>query len=386
MRLRPLAGGLARRGHQVEVVCEMPNHPQGIVYPGYGGRSVVRRDLDGARVNYVWVYTSTSKRARARVANYASYAAVATLFGATRKRPDVILASSPPLPVAVVGAVLSKRFRVPWVMDVRDLWPEVGEALGELSYGPALRIASWLERSLYRNATAITTVTEPFVDHIARFTQRTKIHRIPNGTTQGWLDLGQNEVDRAELGMPNDRFVWTYAGNVGLSQGLEVAIEAAERLGDGFQLLIVGDGASRKRLLERAASMPNGRVAFRDAVPVEVAARFMRASDALLVSLADAPALGKTIPVKLYDSCAVGRPVVVAAPGEPRRLAAEDGAGIAVLPGDPGALAEAVRKLASDHEFSESIAERGRAFAAGHLREQQVPRLEQVLAEVADHR
>ena len=338
------------------------------------------------KVTYVWVYSTPRKNTSGRLAAYATYAAASVLVGALQSRPDVIVASSPPLSVGAVGAVLARRFRVPWVLDVRDLWPEVAGVLGEVSSKRALRFAFWLERTLYRDAAAITTVTQPFVDHIADFTDRGKVHLIPNGTTDMWLNLGGADVDRDELGIPSDRFVWTYAGNVGLSQGLEVAVDAAERLGDGFQLLILGDGASRGRLSDRAASLPRGRIVFRNSVPADVAARVMRASDALLVPLANEPALGKTIPIKLYDSCAVGRPVVVAAPGEAHRLAVEQGAGLAVPPGDSQALATTIRKLASDDGFSAEVAERGLAFAAEHLRERQVPRLEQVLTEVASAR
>jgi glycosyltransferase involved in cell wall biosynthesis len=386
LRLRPLGAGLVERGHHVEVVCEIPSHPGGVVDPAYRGGPVLRRELDGMLVDYVWAYASTSKRASARLAAYATYAAASTVAGGLRRRPDVVVASSPPLSVGAVGVVLSKRFRVPWILDVRDLWPEVATALGELPDRRVARLAAWLERRLYRSAAAITAATASFVDHIARFTDRSRITLLPNGTTRAWLDLGDADVERREVGIPNDRFVWTYAGNVGLSQGLEAAVAAADLLGDGFQLLILGDGSSRRRLRERASAVPDGRVTFRDAVPAELAARYMRASDALLVPLADHPALGKTIPIKLYDSCAVGRPVLVAAPGEARRLAEEEGAGIPVPPGDPEALAEAIRKLASDDRLRASTAERARRFAAGHLRDAQVPRLEEVLREVTRRR
>lgn len=382
LRLRPLAAGLVRRGHDVEVVCEVPNHPAGVVHEGYRRRPLLRREVDGMRVSYVWVYATPSKAVAARMTNYATYAASATIAAAARRRPDVILASSPPLSVGAVGAVLSKRFRVPWVFDVRDLWPEVARALGEVSNPRLLAFASWLERRLYRSAAAITTVTESFVEHVAGVTDRAKVHLVPNGTTRMWLDLATMEVDRAELGLPADRFLWTYAGNVGLSQGLGIAVRAAELLGDGFQLLILGDGASRPTLAKQAEALPDGRVVFRDPVPAEVAARVMRASDALLVPLADDPVLGKTIPIKLYDSCAVGRPVVIAAPGESRRLA-EQGAGLAVRPGDPAALAEAIRRLASEDAFRDRLGRQAHGFAKGHLRDGQVPHLERLLAEVA---
>ena len=91
LRLRPLAAGLADRGHRVDVICEVPNHPQGIVHPGYARRAIVQRELDGMRVTYVWACSTTSKAARWRLATYVTYAVSATLVGAARKRPDVVL-------------------------------------------------------------------------------------------------------------------------------------------------------------------------------------------------------------------------------------------------------------------------------------------------------
>ncbi|MGI8462503.1 MAG: glycosyltransferase family 4 protein [Solirubrobacterales bacterium] len=380
VRLHPFAAGLSRRGHEVEVVCELPSHPQGIVHPGYGGRPTERRRLDGFEVTYVWTHASPSKRARSRLLSYASYAAMASAAASLRRRPDVVLASSPPLSVGAVGATVAARHRVPWVLDVRDLWPEVAVALGEIGPGRVLSVAEALERRLYRSADVITTPTEPFRDRIAsRSPDPGKVEVVANGTTPEWLAAGEAEVDRGSLGIPADAFVWTYSGNVGLSQDLGTALSAAELLGEGFQLLIVGDGTSRPRMAERAAGLPAGAVRLTGLVEPADAARYMRASDALLVPLADEPALGRSIPIKLYDCCAIGRPVVVAAPGEPRRVAEAAGAALTIAPGDPGALAEAVRRLRDDPAMASELSASARRFAAEHLRERGVERLEGLL-------
>ena len=382
IRLHPFAAGLAERGHEVKVLCEVPNHPQGVVQDGFRGRPVVRREVDGFRVEHLWVRASPAKRARARLASYASYAAMAAAAGSLSRRPEIVLASSPPLSVGSVGSLLAARFRVPWVFDVRDLWPEAAVVLGELGPGRALRFAEWLERRLYRSADAITTPTEPFrADIAAKVDDPGKVRLLPNGTTRMWLEVGREQVDRASLGLPRDRFVWTYAGNMGLSQALDVAVEAAGLLDERFQLLLIGEGAARARLERKAAELPEGVVAFRELADPRLAARYMRASDALLVPLANEPALGKSVPIKLYDCCAVGRPVIVAAPGEPRRLA-EEGAGLAVAPEDPDALAAAVRRLEADPGERERLAAGGREFAAGNLRDRQVGELERILASV----
>jgi glycosyltransferase involved in cell wall biosynthesis len=202
---------------------------------------------------------------------------------------------------------------------------------------------------------------------------------MPNGTTALWLDAAHGAPDRTELGLPRDRFVWTYAGNVGLAQGLESAVEAAELLGDQYRLVIVGEGPQRDRL--RARSDAN--VEWRPLVPAATAARFLRASDALLVSLRPDPALADFVPSKLFDCCAVGRPVIVAAAGESRRLAEAAGAGLGVRPGDPRALADAVRRLSGDAALRERLAAGGRAFASANLRERQAERMHALLDDVA---
>ncbi len=379
LRLRPLAAGLAARGHQVEVISELPSHPGGVVYPGFRAKPIQRRELDGCRVSYVWAWPARSKSAPSRHAANASYAESATEAGALARRQDVVLASSPPLSVGLVGTLLAHRHRVPWVFDVRDLWPQVAGELGKVRSSRALSVAAALERHLYRGAAAITTTTEPFREHVGRFTDPTKVTVIPNGTTREWMEVGEAEVDRVSVGLEPGRFVWTYAGNVGLSQGLEVAVDAAGLLGTDFQLLILGDGASRPELQQIAAGSPPGTVIFRDPLPPLEAARLMRASDALLVSLADKPALGKTVPVKLYDSAALGRPVVVAAPGEPKRISEESGAALTVPPGDAKALAGAIRGLRDDNGLGSRLALAARDFAAANLREDGVARMESAL-------
>jgi glycosyltransferase involved in cell wall biosynthesis len=383
-RLHPIAQHLAERGHEVEVVCEVPNHPEGVVHDGYRRRVVVHKDLDGFGVRYVWVKTSPVKTTLSRLFFYGTYTLMGTLVGALGRRPDVVFVSSPPLPAAVAAAAVAKRFRVPWVMDVRDPWPEAAVALGELS-NP--RIIAWLERlerALYKSASAIVTVTEPFRADIAiKVADPGKITIVPNGTTRAWLAAGEVAADRSELDLPEDRFIWTYAGNLGIAQGLSTAIEVAGQLGERFQLQLIGAGPMRAHLEEQAAALAPGSVVFRGLVQPEVAARCLRASDANLVSLGAQPELAKFVPSKLFDCCAVGRPVILSAAGEPQRLAAAADAAVSIPPEDREALLGALRRLESDAALREGLGERGRAFARGYLREVQVERLESVLANVA---
>lgn len=384
-RLHPIAELLARGGDEVEVICEVPSHPEGVVQQGYRRRAVVKRELDGFQVRHVWVRASPAKTTASRLLFYGTYAVMGTVVGSLRRRPDVVLCSSPPLPAAAAAALVAARHRVPWVFDVRDPWPEAAVALGELTNPRMIRVAERLERRLYVSAAAIVTVTEPFrADIAAKADDPAKITVIPNGTTPMWLEAGEAEVDRAALDLPEDRFVWTYAGNVGIAQGLEAAIEAADQLGDGFQLMVIGEGPLLGRLRERAKALAPGQVVFRDLMQPAEAARHLRASDASLVPLGAQPELAKFVPSKLFDCCALGRPVIVAAAGEAPRLVAESEAALTVPPEDAAALAAAVRRLRDEPELGARLGERGREFAAGYLRERQVDRLREVLRAVTN--
>jgi glycosyltransferase involved in cell wall biosynthesis len=383
-RLQAFAGGLAARGHQVEVVCEVPSHPGGVVAPGYGGHFVDRRRLDGFDVNYVWVRATPSKAARDRVLNYASYALTATLVGAARRRPDVVLASSPPLPVGSVGAALALRYRVPWVLDVRDLWPDAAVAVGELEEGRLYRMAARIERRLYRSAAAITATTEDFVREIEGRGGAGKVTLVRNGTSELFLDAGLEEPDASLVGDGDTPFTWTYAGNLGLAQGLETAIEAAAKLGDGYRLVLIGQGPRRAELLRMAEALPPGTVEIRDPIPPERAARLLRASGALLVSLA--PGFEGFVPSKLFECCAIARPVILAAAGEAASLATEAEAALCVPPGDADALARAVRTVGEDAALRDELVARGRSFAEQNSRDAGVVELERVLAGVVGER
>lgn len=379
IRVHAFASGLARLGHDVEVICGIPNHPAGVVPPEYRGHLLQRREMEGVRVRYAWVHATPSKTVRARLLNYASFAFSGALGGVATRRADVIVASSPPLSVGSVGALLAARHRAPWVLDIRDIWPDAAVALGQIRDGPMLRFAQRLERRLYRRASAITVTTEPFRARVEARGGGGKTTVIPNGTTPTFLEAGNEPPDPSLLPGADGRFSWTYAGNVGLVAGLDVALEAAGLLGDGFRLVIVGDGPRREELRQAAAVLPQGSVSFRDPVPPPEAAKLMRASDALLASRAPNPGLDDMVLSKLYDCCAVGRPVVVSAGGETARLAAEADAALCIEAGDAQGLAAAIRGLRDDPALRDRLSERGRAFALANSREEGVRRLEKLI-------
>lgn len=380
-RAEAFVSGMLSRGHEVRVITPAPSHPEGVVRPPYEGRLRTRELVDGAAVSYLWTYVSPTKTAAHRLGYYASYAAMASIAGSLAARPDVVLATSPPLSVAAAGALVGARHRVPWVFDVRDLWPLAAEVMGELSNPRMIAAAEALERRLYRSADRIVVVTTAFEQHIrSLIDQPEKVTLIRNGTTGEWLRRGETEASRERLGLPSDRFLWTYAGNLGPSRRLDVAIEAARQLGDDFRLLIIGGGSSGE-FERQAGELPNGQVAFTGLLEPGAAAEHLRASDALFVP--QRRGLGDFVPSKLFDYAAIGRPLVVMADGETAELGRTSAAALTVEPEDVDGLVEAIRRLQTDRELSDRLGTAGRRFAAEHTREAQAGELVDLLERVA---
>jgi putative colanic acid biosynthesis glycosyltransferase WcaI len=331
----------------------------------------------------VWVKATRSKDPRRRLLTFATFAASATLVGLFSERPSVIFASSPPPPAGAVGTLLARRFRVPWVLDVRDLWVDTAGSLGVVRSGTVVRLAGRLERWLYANAAAITVPTDAFGQHIGGGVDGDKVHMLPNGASEPWLSVGSQEVNRHPLGLPNDRFVWTFAGNLGLSQGFDAG---SRRLADWapafsccFSVTAHRGPTSRP---PRGSFRPDP---WRFAVPSIRSRRHSTYGHRTRCSchFPRTPWPRGRLPVKLYDSCAVARPVVVAAPGEAQRLAESEGIAIAVPLEDPEALADAVRPLRDKPGLGDQLADAGRRFAFANAREAHVGSLERLLLSLA---
>lgn len=376
-RLAAFADGLVERGHRVTVICEQPNHPAGVFHPGYGRRPIVT-ERDGALTIYrLWVATSPRKTTARRLAFYGSFAAGAAATVLVKRRHDVCFASSPPLPGVLAVCDAARARRTPVVVDVRDIWPAAAQALGELSNRRVISALEHAERRLYRQARRVTATTRPFCRHIDRVAGMSRSVHLPNGALD---DLVAHAAGSPPL---RDEFVVGYAGNLGIAQGLGIALDAAQELrGSIARFVLVGDGADGDNLrAEIARRGLTDVIEVRPGIPVAEVGAFLRSCDALLVPLRDHPLLADFIPSKLYDAMAVGRPALVAARGEAAALTTGCGAGIVVEPEDGTGLATAVRYLIDSPSLARNLGRAGREAAAGLTRSKQVDVLERVLRE-----
>jgi len=296
-------------------------------------------------------------------------------------RPDVVLATTPPLFTGLAGWAIARMMRAPLVLDVRDLWPAAATSLRQISPGMSTTAAELIERRLYRAAAAVVAVTKPFCEHIDAIRQKPPpTTLIPNGTLEQFF-AEDGRSDR--LGVDEDRFLVTFAGTHGIAQALPSALDAADRARDDADFAFVGEGPVKQLIVDQARARNLVNVHFHPQIPLEAITPILRASDALLVTLSSHPTFEQFVPSKLTDFMAVGRPVLLSAAGESARLVESVGAGVVVPPEDPDALAEAVRWLRAHPEEAAEMGRRGRKFARTRLRSGHAEQLEDLLLEVA---
>lgn len=383
-----MARGLARAGHHVTVLAEVPNHPGGVVRRDYRRCLWRRRREEGVEVLHLWVATSPVKTTTRRLAFYGSYAAAATLAGlALRGRFDLLYATSPPLPTGAAALLLSRMRGVPLVFEVRDLWPESAVAVGELTSPRAIAWATRLEEACYRRARRVVVVTSGIRDTLLRRgLPAAKVELIPNSanTSLFVFSAEQRRRVRDELGL-GSAFTVVYAGLLGVAQGVEVIAGAAQRLAGraDIRFVLLGDGPERGRLEARLGELRLPNLNLLPEQPRASVPSFLSAADAVVVPLRDAPVFAGAVPSKIFDAWACERAVLIAAAGEGCALVCEVGGGLCVPPERPEDLARAIVQLAEDPIGCAEMGRRGRQFtAANRSREAQSAELARLLEEV----
>lgn len=353
VRAEAMARYLTQMGHHVTVLTEMPNHPVGIIYPGYRGRLFMRERFRGMDVVRVWVRTSPNKNLRTRLAFYFSYMVMSILRGLVLTGSyHVIYANSPPLLVGAAGWVLSLVRRTPLVFEVQDLWPESAVEMGELTNVHAIRWATWLEERCYQRATRVVAVSDGIRDRLMeRGIPREKLVMVENGSN---TDLFKPEPEagselRAEWGL-QDKFIVFYGGILGLAQGLETVVDTARILVDqqDIHFVMVGNGPRREAIERLLADYDLPNFSLLPGQPLESMPSHLAAADVALAPLRDLPIFEGVRPTKIFDAWACERPVIVSARGEPCHLVQEAEGGLCAEPENPRDIARAILSL-RDH-------------------------------------
>lgn len=357
-------------GHAVTVVTCAPNHPQGRIYAGYHNRFFHRETQDGIQVVRIWTYVTANEGFLKRTLNYVSYMLSAIAVALFLPKPDVVLSTSPQFFNGLAGYFVSRLRRTPWILEIRDLWPESILAVGAIKNQTIIRILEWVELFAYRKADRIVPVTDSFKDYmLGKGITGEKIVVVKNG-----VDLGQytplKEINPVaqELGLQG-KFVVSYFGTHGMAHHLETILHAAQELVSckNIVFLLVGDGAERQTLVSMRSAMGLGNVVMLDQQPKSRMRAFWALSDISLVLLKKSDLFKTVIPSKIFESLAMEKPIILGVEGESAELIRAARAGICIEPEQAKELACRVLELSRDQKLCQQLGVNGRRYVMAHF-------------------
>ncbi len=364
----------AAAGHEVTVVTCAPNCPQGVVYPGYRNRLWPQvEQVEGVRVVRVWTFLAANTGNIRRIVNFLSYLVSAVLASLWLARPDVIVATSPQFFCGWAGVLASRLRRVPLVLEIRDIWPESIQAVGAMRNGLLLHILERLERWMYLAAEHVVAVGDGYRDRILqRADVSNRISVITNGVDPKRFAPRPADTELLRRWHVEGKFVCSYIGTIGMAHGLEVVLETARLFKaqgrNDIAFCLVGDGSSRERLeAEVRRDGLEELVVFTGLQPKEDIPTILASSDACLVHLKKCDLFETVIPSKIFETMAMGRPIIMGVLGPARDIVLQSGAGMAMEPESATSLVNAVETLADNRLLATCLGRAGRQYVLANF-------------------
>ena len=333
---------LIQKGHSVTVLCEMPNYPLGLYFPGYK-RQWVKRENVSPNLTIIRSFAWANNRSSAikKLGHYLIFMLSGIINAFKLKNYDVLIISSPPLFVGVIGAIISKIKSIHFILDIRDLWPESVIVLGEVKSNWIINLGKKLESFIY-SATkgyifSVPGFKKHFTNHYPDQLTKPMINLI-NGVSNTFFDLAQ-KYDR----IPEKRFTVLYSGNMGLAQGLESVIKAADILQKyPIDFKFVGSGVKRKELITKTEKLGLKNVVFLPVQKKEELIKLIKKASVCLVPLKNDPLFRNAIPSKMFEYMACGRPVIASISGEVEKILNSAKSGAIAMAEDANSVADSI--------------------------------------------
>lgn len=360
---------LAAAGHEVTVCTSFPYYPEWKVRPEYAGRWYAREHRHRVEILRVRQYVPSRPSTPRRMVHEASYVASAAFVALAQRKPDVVLAVSPPLALGLAAVMLNRIWGVPYVFHVEDLQPDAASDLGMMKSGTLLRLLFRVERAAYDNAALVSTLTDGMRRRVlAKGVPAREVEVFPQWAAPDLFTTGNDgrgEAFRREHGL-DDKLLVVHAGNMGVKQGLEVVLGAAELSRDDPRVayLLAGDGAARAGLQEHARRRSLANVKFLPPQYGDAFGSLLEASDICLItqqrSVSDI-----VFPSKIPQLMAAAKALIasVSPTSEVGSVITEASAGLVVAPEDPVALWEGIRALRQDNLALRTAGQRARSYA-----------------------
>jgi len=323
-----------RAGHVVTVITCAPNFPKGKVFDGYQNRLWQQEVIKGIRVIRVWSYVTANEGFVKRILDYQSFMLSATLAAPFVRGVDVVVGTSPQFFTACSAYLVSRMKRIPFVFELRDIWPESIKAVGVMKADSlAYRWLERLEMFLYRKASQIVTVTHAFRNTlIRRGIDGTKINVVTNGVDLSHFAPQSKDAELLQRLALQDMFVAGYIGTHGMAHALETLLEAAETLqqmpeADKVRLVFLGDGARKLDIVAKSEAMGLRNVLFLESVPKHEVVRYWSVLDVAVIHLRKNELFTTVIPSKLFECMGMGIPVLHGVAGESAEIVSREQVG-----------------------------------------------------------
>lgn len=344
-----------KSGHQVTVITCVPNFPKGKVYDGYRNKLWQHEDMAGISVIRVGTYISANEGFLKRTLDYLSFMATGFLASLFVRRIDVVVGTSPQFFTACAACMTGLVRRVPWMFELRDMWPESIRAVGAMKSSMVLDVLERVELFLYRNANSIVAVTNAFRETlIRRGVDASKIHVVTNGVDIRRFNPRDRDAELVARYGLEGKFVAGYIGTHGMAHALDTILDAAISLkdtpdGDNFCFILLGDGANKAYLIRRAREAGLGNVRFVDSVSKDEVVRYWSLLDVSIIHLKKTELFTTVIPSKLFECMGMAIPVLHGVQGESASIVEREEIGLVFEPENSDALIAGLRRLADDN-------------------------------------
>jgi glycosyltransferase involved in cell wall biosynthesis len=376
---------LVARGHRVTVIASPVSYITGNRTAAF--TQPEQEQTGQVRILRARVYSAHHRSFGHRVLAFVSFMLSSFWLGLGVKDVDLVWGTSPPITQGLTAWMLARMKKARFLFEVRDLWPQFAIAVGVLRNPLLIALSEWLERFLYRHADQVMVNSPGFSQHV-QDRGAGRVGLVPNGADPSMFDpadLGDEFRQAYDL---SDRFIVTYAGAHGMSNDLVVVLDAARELQDRpeVQIVLLGDGKEKAHLVARAQELGLKNVTFLPSLPKSQMPAALAGAHACLAILKPLDEYKTTYPNKVFDYMAAGRPVVLAIDGVIRDVVEAANCGVFAQPGDPSALADAIRSLAANRQKAHLMGLRGRAYLETHfsravIGEQLLSLLEEMLDE-----
>lgn len=381
-----LAKHLVKKGNKVTIIGSTVSYLTGTVEKRFKGKFIHKEIIQGVEIVRVWAYSKIHKSYVKRVFSFISFMFSSIIAGLKTKKIDAIIACSPQIFTGISGFILSKLKKVPFIFEVRDLWPKFAIETGVISNPVIIRLAEFLEKSIYKRADYFIINSPGFNSHLINFgIQQNKIFLIPNGVdTQSFKPENKHNRIRKELGLDKN-FVVLYSGAHGKANDLDTIIHSANLLSDHSDItfLLVGDGKEKKRLIRLRDKYNLKNVIFAGAQPKNRMPEYCNAADVCIAILKKLDSFKTTYPNKIFDYMACGRPTILAIDGVAREVIEKAKAGEFVEPENPEQLANKVLKFYKNQDLIKEYGINSRKYVVEHFdRERIAKNLNTALNEV----